>query len=223
MARAADTANIRIHTFGGHSLHVWSTQAGTLDALAWGAFQTGRWGSQPQRAFAAVFEGGFQPNILTRLKPWLRGGFTLGSGDGNANDDRHGTFFQVLPTPRFYARFPFFNMMNIEDRYGSITLRPHAKLTLSSEFHSLRLSHSNDLWYSGGGAFQPWTFGYTGRPTSGRRALGNLYDASAEYRATSKLTLSAYLGHTQGLAAMKLIYPQEKDGQFGYLEFLYRF
>jgi len=38
-----------------------------------------------------------------------------------------------------------------------------------------------------------------------------------------KITLTAYLGYTQGLAAMEQIYPQGKDGQFGYLEFLYRF
>ncbi|MBI3896069.1 MAG: hypothetical protein HY313_09075 [Acidobacteria bacterium] len=221
--RCEDMANIRIGTFGGHSAHVFMTRAGAFDILAWGTFQTGRWGAQQQRAYAADLEGGFQPNILPRLKPWIRGGFTRGSGDGNPNDNRHGTFFQVLPTPRPYARFPFFNMMNTEDRFGAIILRPQTKVAISSEFHSLRLSDSNDLWYSGGGVFQPWTFGYAGRTTAGHRSLGNLYDTSAEYRATSKLTLSAYLGHTQGLAAMKSIYPQGKDGQFGYLEFLYRF
>jgi hypothetical protein len=57
----------------------------------------------------------------------------LGSGDGNPNDNTHGTFFQVLPTPRPYARFPFFNMMNNEDTFGMLILRPHAKVTTSSE------------------------------------------------------------------------------------------
>ena len=135
-------------------------------------------------------------------RPWLRAGFTEGSGDGNPNDKTHGTFFQLLPTPRPYARFPFFNMMNTEDLLGAMILRPHSKVTVSSEFHSLRLTNANDLWYSGGGVYQPWTFGYVGRSTSGRRSLGNLYDTSVEYRALRSLTLTAYLGYTQGLAAM---------------------
>ena len=165
-------------------------RSGTVDLLFWGAVQTGRWGVQQQRAGAFDVEGGFQPKILSKVRPWLRGGFTYGSGDGNPNDNPHGTFFQLLPTPRPYARFPFFNMMNTEDGFGILLLRPHPKVTVSSEFHALRLSDANDLWYSGGGAFQPWTFGYTGRATSGRRSLGNLYDTGVDYRVTRKLTLS---------------------------------
>jgi hypothetical protein len=52
-------------------------------------------------------------------------------------------------------------------------LRPHPKVTVSSEFHALRLSNANDFWYSGG--------------------------------------------------AMEAIYPNGKDGRFGYLELLHRF
>jgi hypothetical protein len=220
--RKGDTENIHIQTWGGHSLHAFTTKAGTLDALAWGAAQTGRWGTQKQRAYALDFEGGFQPAILPSVKPWIRGGYTIGSGDGNPSDNTHGTFFQILPTPRPYARFPFFNMMNTEDAFGALLLRPHPKVTTSSEYHSLRLTNPNDLWYSGGGAFQPWTFGYNGRAVSGKRSLGNLYDTSVEYRATRHMTFTAYLGYTQGLAVMKQIYPAGKDARFGYLEALFR-
>ncbi len=219
--RMGDTENIHIQTWGGHSLHAITTKAGTIDALGWVAVQTGRWGAQTQRSYALDFEGGFQPDILPRLKPWVRGGYTMGSGDGNPNDRQHETFFQILPTPRPYARFPFFNMMNTEDAFGALVLRPHAKVTVSSEFHSLRLTNPNDLWYAGGGAFQPWTFGYIGRPAAGRRSLGNLYDTSVEYRANRFTTFTAYLGYTQGLAIMKEIYPTGKDGRFGYLEVLF--
>ena len=227
--RSGDTENIHIQTFGAHSLHAFTTGAGIVDALAWGAFQTGRWGTQTQLAYAIDFEGGFQPTISERarpfakLKPWLRAGFTLGSGGGNPTGSKHGTFFQVLPTPRPFARFPFFNMMNTEDAFGALILRPHAKVTISSEFHSLRLSNANDLWYSGGGVFQPWTFGYTGRSTSGRRSLGDLYDTSVEYRLARRTTFTGYFGYTQGLAALTQIYPHGKDGEFGYVEALFRF
>lgn len=227
--RRGDTENIRIQTFGAHSLHAFTTNAGTIDALAWGAFQTGRWGTQTQLAYALDFESGYQPKIAERLKtlaalkPWIRGGYTVGSGDGNPSDNRHGTFFQVLPTPRPYARFPFFNMMNTEDRYGALIVRPHRKVTVSSEFHSLRLSNAKDLWYSGGGVFQPWTFGYVGRATSGRRSLGNLYDSSLEYQVTRLVTFTGYFGYTQGLAAIGQIYPHGTGGEFGYLEALFKF
>src|SRR5262249_54129438 len=221
--RRSDLGNIRINTFGGHTLHAFATPAGTIDLLLWGAGQTGRWGAEKHRAGAFDVEGGIQPKILPKIKPWLRAGHYWGSGSGNPAGHTHGTFFQILPTPRPYARFPFFNMMNTDETFGILILRPHAKVTISNEFHALRLSDPNDLWYSGGGVFQPWTFGYSGRNTSGRRSLGNLYDTSTEYRMNRRLTVTGYFGYTQGLAAMKQIYPQGKDGEFGYLEGLYRF
>jgi hypothetical protein len=225
--RRGDLNNIRIETYGGHSLHAIATGGGTIDFLAWGAVQTGRWGNQSQRAYALDFEGGIQPKtglkFLTRQKPWLRGGYTIGSGDSNPNDSHHGTFFQLLPTPRPYARTPFFNMMNTEDRFGALVLRPTARVTSSSEYHALRLTDANDLWYSGGGVFQPWTFGYSGRATSGRRSLGNLYDTSLEFRATRIVTLTGYFGYMQGLASIAQIYPRGTTGCFGYLEAVYRF
>jgi hypothetical protein len=220
--RRGDTENILIATFGGHSLHVVQTGAGPIDLMVWGAVQTGRWGTEQQQSAAYDLEAGFQPKVLPGLKPWLRVGHYWGSGDGNPNDNKHETFFQILPTPRPYARFPFFNMMNTTDTFAMLTLRPHPKVTVSSEFHSLRLSSINDLWYSGGGAYQPWTFGYTGRSTSGKGSLGNLYDTNVEYRMSRRLTLTTYFGYTQGLAAMEQIYPKGKDGKFGYLEALFR-
>jgi hypothetical protein len=228
-ARNSDTGNIRIQTFGLHSLHAVTTRAGTIDALGWGVFQTGRWGTQIQRAYAFDFESGYQPagaagsRSFAKLQPWIRGGYTLGSGDGNPSDNRHRTFFQILPTPRIYARFPFYNMMNTADGFGALVLRPHARVTTSSEFHSLRLSNAGDLWYSGGGAFQPWTFGYSGRSTSAHRSLANLYDSNVEYRPTPVIAFTAYFGFAQGRAAMAEIYPQGQNGEFGYIETLFRF
>lgn len=221
--RRADPGHIRIDTYGGHSLQAIDTPSGIIDFLLWGAVQTGKWGGQIQRASSFDAEGGFQTKAFRRLRPWLRGGYTYGSGDKDPSDNRHETFFQLLPTPRPYARFPFYNMMNTEDRYGILLLRPSAKVTISSEFHSIRLSNANDLWYSGGGLFQPWTFGYAGRSTSGRRSLGNLYDTSLEVRPTRRLTLTGYFGFTRGLAAMEQIYPRGKNGSFAYLEIFQRF
>ncbi len=222
-AKARELANIRLWTAGGSTVHVFDTTKGSFDFVGWGVAQTGNWGVQSHAAFALDAEAGYQQKIAPRLKPWFRGGYSMSTGDGNPNDNQHGTFFQVLPTPRPYARFPFFNMMNNIDRFGSLTLRPHAKVTTVSDFHSLSLENANDLWYSGGGVFQPWTFGYNGRATGGRKSLANLYDTSVEYRHNARFTFTGYLGYAQGLAAMKQIYPAGKNGLFGYVEVLARF
>jgi len=80
--KMGDTENIHLQTWGAHSLHALRTKAGSLDALGWGVFQTGRWGTQIQRSYAFDVEAGYQPAILPALKPWIRAGYTMGSGDG---------------------------------------------------------------------------------------------------------------------------------------------
>lgn len=222
-ARAVDFNNIRIFTFGGHHLSAVDTRAGTLDLLAWGVGQTGRWGRLDQRSYAVDFEAGIQPPVLKKLKPWLRGGYTRGSGDNNPNDGVHGTFFQMLPTPRPFARFPFFDMENNRDIMGALILRPHRAVTISSEFHALALTQASDLWYSGGGAYQPWTFGYVGRDTGGAHSLANLWDTSAEYHIRHDVAVTAYVGYASGRAAIQAVYPKGKDGALGYLELNYHF
>jgi hypothetical protein len=222
--RAADLGKIEIATWGGDYADVANTtNAGKFDFLAWGVVQTGAWGNLAQRAGAAfVGEAGWQLPVKV-LKPWLSAGYSYGSGDGNPNDSTHGTFFQVLTTPRQYARFPFYNMMNNEDFYGSLNLRPATKLGLRSEAHALRLSSASDLWYSGGGAFQPQTFGYTGRPSNGSRSLGDVWDLSADYRVTKFFSTTLYYGHAWGKSVIAKIYPKDADGQLFFLETNFHF
>jgi hypothetical protein len=114
-------------------------------------------------------------------------------------------------------------MVNNEDFFGMLTLRPHKAVTLRSEFHALRLTNAKDLWYLGGGAFQPWTFGYVGRNTSGARSLANQWDVSADWNVNAHWNLNAYAGYADGKAAMHAIYPHGTSGKFGYLEMTYRF
>jgi hypothetical protein len=221
--RAADTGKIEIATWGADYAHVFNTtNAGKFDFLIWGAVQTGSWGNLAQHAGAFVGEAGWQPPVKV-MKPWLSAGYSYGSGDKSPNDSRHGTFFQVLPTPRQYARFPFYNMMNNEDLYGTLNLRPASKLTLRSELHTLRLASASDLWYSGGGAFQPATFGYTGRPSNGNRGLGNVWDLSADYQITPAFSTTFYYGHAWGKGVISAIYPKEKNGQLIFLETNFHF
>jgi hypothetical protein len=222
-ARAADHSKIEIATVGADYAHVFHTAAaGAFDFLGWGAIQTGSWGTLTQRAGAFVGELGWQPPTNV-LKPWVSAGYSYGSGDGNPNDSTHGTFFQVLTTPRLYARFPFYNMMNNEDFYGTLDLHPASKLTLRSEVHALRLASASDLWYLGGGAFQRGTFGYTGRPSNGSRSLANVWDISADYQFTHSLSATLYYGHAWGKSVVKRIYPEDPSGQLVYLETNFHF
>lgn len=221
--RAADAGAIKIGTFGAHVLHTATNTAGTVDLIAWAAIQGGRWGALTHRAAAFDVEAGLQPKLLPRVRPWIRAGFTYASGDGDAADARHGTFFQLLPTPRLFALFPFYNMMNTEDAFGIFILRPSSKLTVKQESHWLRLASGRDLWYAGGGAFQPWTFGFSGRPTNGAVALANVYDVSADYVLNKNTTASAYWGHAAGKSVVAGIFKDRPSGSFGYLEMTFRF
>jgi len=224
-ARSADLDKIEIATYGADYVHVFNTStSGKFDVLGWAALQGGSWGQLTQRASAFVGEAGWQPPVRL-VKPWISAGYSFGSGDGNNADTTHGTFFQVLTTPRQYARFPFYNMMNNEDAYATLNLRPTSRLALRSELHSLRLANAKDLWYSGGGAFQKATFGYTGRPNpgNGNRGLANVWDLSAGYQFTRKFAATVYYGKAWGKSVIDNIYPRDPNGQLLFLETNFRY
>jgi hypothetical protein len=220
--RRADTDNIRITTVGGNYITAIKTKNGTVDLLAWSVGQFGDWGRQDHSAGAIVVEAGFQPSgSLGKHKTWFRGGYSRSTGDGNATDGKHTTFFQGLPTPRIYARFPFYNMMNMEDAYAQLKLKPNARVNLRADVHHLRLSNRNDLWYVGGGAFQEGTFGYVGRPSGGRRSLGTLFDISADIAATPTTTLTLYGAGVRGGGVQSFTYPAagpKRKARFFYIE-----
>jgi len=221
--RAADHGKVEIATYGLDYAHVYNAvNAGKFDFLLWGALQNGSWGNQTQHAAAFVGEAGWQLPV-SMLKPWISAGYSYGSGDGDPNNGRHSTFFQLLPTPRPYARFPFYNMMNNEDLYATLNVRPASKLSLRSEGHALRLASTSDLWYLGGGAFQPKTFGYTGRPSNGNRGLANVWDFSADYQVTRSFSATLYYGHAWGKGVIEAIYPKNANGQLIFLETNYHF
>ncbi|HEV2523236.1 MAG TPA: alginate export family protein [Candidatus Acidoferrales bacterium] len=221
--RTADTNQIRIGTYGADYVHVLHTDhQGQFDFLAWGAFQNGGWGVQTQRAVAFVGELGWQPPIHG-ISPWFSAGYSYGSGDSNPGGTVHGTFFQILPTPRPYDRFPFYNMMNNEDFYGSAVFRLPRSFAIRSELHALRLANAQDLWYSGGGAFQSNTFGYTGRASSGARSLANVWDVSLDVPLRYGFSITTYYAHAWGKSVIAKIFATGTNAQFGYVETNFRF
>lgn len=221
--RATDFESIRLGTFGADYIDAFETGVGTFDGLVWAVGQVGAWGELTQRSGAIALEGGWQPPVLESVKPWLRAGYFYSTGDDDPFDDIHGTFFQILPTPRIYARFPFFNLMNLRDEFVMLILRPGSDWVIRADAHDLALANRHDLWYAGGGAFQPQTFGYAGRPSGGYRGLANLYDISVDYHVSSKLTLIGYFGYAVGQQVIRNIYPEGKNAALTYGEIDYTF
>ena len=222
--RATDLSAVKVNTLGANIVLTQLVGGAKTDLLLWGAVQNGAWGAQDHGAGAFAVEGGIQPAVS--LRPWLRVGFSQGSGDdspGTVAGGEHSTFFQMLPTPRIYARTPFYNMMNNRDLFASLILRPARGTSVRTEVHRLSLTRANDLWYAGGGAFNESTFGYQGRPSGGERNLATLADVGAERAFGPLLNVGAYVGMVFGGDVVKALHPGGEDGRFLYLELTRRF
>jgi hypothetical protein len=114
-------------------------------------------------------------------------------------------------------------MQNNVDRFAMLTLKPHPRVTFHNEVHSLRLASHNDLWYTGGGVFQPWTFGYQGRAVSAATSLANLYDLNVDVTVNAHFSVTPYLGYAAGKSVIQAIYPRGKVGHLAFLEMTYKF
>jgi hypothetical protein len=216
-ARVADAEDVQVATLGGHYVRAIQTGAGVIDLMLWGAVQAGAWGTLDHSANAFAGEAGVQPKALSALKPWLRAGYLRSSGDEDASDGEHKTFFQNTPTPRIYARFPFYNLMNLDDKSLSLQLRPTAKLTLRADSRWLELTEGTDLWYAGGGAFEPETFGYAGRPANGAAELAWLLDLSVDFRWSERVSINGYGAIAKAGDAINRIFLS--DASLAYIEF----
>jgi hypothetical protein len=219
--RAADHKNIRIGTYGGDAVTTIPVGPGRADFLFWGAVQTGQWGILSHSAAATAVEGGYQVAKVP-TSPWLRGGWFRSTGDNNASDNKHNTFFQILPTPRIYAQFPFYNLMNNTDGFVQVIDKPTKRINVRSDLHWLKLTSGNDLWYQGGGAYDNKVFGYTGRPANNRSSFASVLDASLDWQVAKPVTMTFYYAKSFGKSVIGTIYPTAKDAQFGYVEFVYR-
>ena len=219
--RQADHKNVRIGTYGGDLLAAIPAGLTSIDVVLWGAVQNGRWGQLDHSAGAAAAEAGLRFDHLA-TKPWVRGGFFRSSGDNSSTDNKHGTYFQVLPTPRGYARFPFYNDMNRRDEFVQVIDKPSRKVELRSDLHFLQLTSANDLWYQGGGAFDSKVFGYTGRPSGGHSSFATLWDMSSDMQVTPAIALNLYYAHSFGRSVVRADYPAGSGANLGYLELVYR-
>lgn len=217
--RNADRQHIAIHSGGGHVIQVLPTPAGPIDLMGWGVGQGGNWGKQDHSAWALAFEAGWQPQNWP-WRPWLRVGYNRSSGDDDPNDGDHETFFQILPTARVYSFTTFYNLMNNEDAFFQLILRPIPGLIWRTDFHNIRVSEKNDLWYQGAGATlqdrQPG-FGYVGRPAFGKRGLFQIIESTLNYTVNKHVNVNVFFAHVFGDSIVDRIFPGN-DANFGYIE-----
>ena len=192
--RTAAAVDVGITALGGHLVTAHRAGAGEIDAMLWTAGQFGTWYEQDHRGFAVAAEAGYQWPAL-RWAPWIRSGISWFSGDDDPLDDRHGTFFPMLPTVRRYSQSTLYSMANLRDVMVQGILRPRSTVTLRVDGHFLSLADGADGWYAGSGATQESgrIFGYTLRGSGGGTRLTELVEASADWRLRPYWSINGYV------------------------------
>ncbi len=224
ISTSADGVDIDIHMIGGHLLGVYDLGPGQLDVLFWGGGQFGDWYELDQQAYAVDGEIGYQ---FTKFpwKPWLRMGYFYGSGDNNAGDGDHGTFFQMAPGTRKYELLPFCDLMNTRDLFLQIITKPLNKLTVRADYHFIWLTESKDRWYMGSGPTQEEgsIFGYLARPTNGEDDLAQELDLIVNYAVNPQCNIVLSYSHIFGKNVIEKIYAGNNNADYVSMEMQLRF
>jgi hypothetical protein len=190
--------DLTIASIGGSHARVMTTGAGEVDVVAWGAGQLGGWYGAPHRAASAALEAGHR---WTRAgwRPWLRAGYLWASGDHDWRDNRHTTFFQMLPSSRKYALSSAYAQMNLRDVFAQAVIEPR-RFNARIEVHRLALASGADLWYQGSGATASGDrfFGFAGRFADGATSLGTVLEGTIDVPIKKYWSVNAYAGTMRG-------------------------
>jgi hypothetical protein len=201
--QTATRADVGVTTLGGSVVGVYPARGGRVDVLGWVAAQTGSWYGDSHAAFAFAGEAGYQWTGV-RWSPWVRGGFLHTSGDDDASDESHGTFFPMLPTMRRFSQTTAYSTMNLQDLFAQVIVRPTASVSARLDVHQLWLTSAADRWYAGSGAtLSTGTgFGYAGRPSNGSTDFGTSIEASASWTVTPAWSVNGFAGFINGGAVV---------------------
>ena len=222
--RTASEVRVHVTSVGTMLAGVYPVAAGRhLDVLLWTAAQTGDWYGQDHSALALTAESGLQWSTAP-WKPWIRGGFTYASGDSNASDQKHASFFQVLPTVRKYSLSATYSLMNLRDTFVQLLATPRSNLTLRVDLHRLTLANGADRWYVGSGATQSsgTTFGYATRASNGYTGLGTATEGSVDYHVNRHWSMNGYIGCIRGGSVVTALFAGQTLA-FGYVENVLQF
>ncbi|MDO8678146.1 MAG: alginate export family protein [Acidobacteriota bacterium] len=206
--RTASRVDVGITTLGAAAVGTAPAGRGDFDWLAWFAGQTGSWYGQNHQAWSLVLETGYQ--WKARWQPWIRVGFLDASGDGSPSDDRHNTFFPMLPTVRKYSMTTAYATMNLRDLFAESIVRPTAKITARAAIRRLWLANGGDLWYAGSGATQNTgtSFGYAGRRSGGTTDLASaVIEGAVDVTLARHWSANAFLGVIHGGQVVAASFP----------------
>jgi hypothetical protein len=221
--RTAPNVDVGITTLGAHVVGSRPAGRGEMDLMLWTAGQFGRWYELDHRAVGIAGELGYQWT-KARATPWLRGGYTWLSGDGDPADGRHGTFFPMLPTVRRYSQSTLYSLANLRDAFARVVLRPRANVMARVDAHLLSLASRADGWYAGSGATQESgrIFGYTLRPSGGHSRLMEVAEGSLDWRFTPRWSVNGYLGVARGGPVVRRSFAGDRAAFF-YVEHVVQF
>lgn len=197
--RPTARADITVVAVGGSIAGAYPSRAGTTDVALWAAAQGGHWYEQSHRGRAATASVG-QRATRVAGQPWLRAGVAWASGDGNATDDRHDTFFPMLPSGDRVSSLNAYALMNVRDAWTRLQVTPHRAVDLAASAHQVRLADAADRWYQGSGATirAGNYFGYQGRNARGATTIGTVLDAQVTWRPWRWWTVRALAGRILG-------------------------
>jgi hypothetical protein len=192
-------ADITVTAFGASQVGIFPTVAGEVDSVVWLAGQVGDWYGDRHRAWSVAAEIGHRWTAMA-WQPWVRAGLLYASGDNDPTDDRHGTFFQMIPTSRRYSLSNTYAQMNMKELFGQVYLYPAKSVSIRADVHRVSLADPNDRWYAGSGATasRGIFFGYSIRPSNAATALGTVIEGSADVKIKPWWSMNAYLGHIRG-------------------------
>lgn len=216
---ACERADIGVTSLGGHLVGMHPAGPGEADYLVWGVVQTGDWYEQDHRAWSLALEAGYQWTDAP-WRPWLRAGVFASSGDGDARDGDHETFFQLSPGTRKYQLFPYYDLQNA--RYGFLQafLFPLPGITVRIDYTRARLAEAEDRWYMGTGPTQEAgrIFGYLARPTGGETDLSDEGSLMVRWQPLEWLTVEAFYSHVEGDAVIQSLYADDPDADYASIE-----
>jgi len=207
--RSASAIDVGINTFGTAIVAAPAVRDGRQwDALLWAALQTGSWYEQSHRAASIAVEAGHQWTAA-RWQPWVRGGYLYASGDANPSDNRHGTFFEMLPTVRQYAQSALYSQMNNTDLFAQVLARTRPNVNVRVDWHRVGLASSRDTWYYGSGATQQHgsIFGFATRPSFGAQHLATIEEGSIDYTIQPHWSVGGYLAVGRGGGVVAPAFP----------------
>lgn len=194
-ARQEDRVSVRITTLGASAAGAYPRGGGTVDVVVWGAVQGGRWYEQSHRARAATASAGYR-RTAAPWRPRARAGIVWASGDADPRDDRHATFFPMLPSGDRLSAINAYALMNVRDAWLAVDVAPSPRLDVAGGLRRVHLSQGADRWYQGSGATVRAGnyFGFQGRDGGGATAVGTVMEARAEWRPWRAVTVRGYVG-----------------------------